>query len=374
MIEVLVGDVPPQAVIDAFLADSVQVHSYVDIFESDSTTPWRQRVAVTDGAVSVDSTRDERRNLDITFHDPEGDLGFGPDELWYDKIIKPYRGVILPDENFAWVTSLGEFLIDRITRQNFPSLVTATCRDYTKKLRLSRLAVTTIFVAGTPVEELISAVAANGGITRVNLAITDKTIPNDLTFERGTERWEIIKQLAESINHEVFFDNFGYLTLRPYIDPISSPLTMTFNTGRWGNIVNFARQTDDTRLYNHVVVYGTSQAAPLVYGEAENTEPSSPTRIALLGRRTYTYASEFITTNDQALAVAQRFLSRVALEAYDISLESIVLPWLEGGDAVEVVLPGTAAYEPTRFILPQFTIPLGLGTQSGSAKRVSIVG
>lgn len=374
MIEVVVGDVPAQAVIDAFLADSVQVYSYVDIFESDSTTLWKSRVAVTDGAVSVDSTRDERRNLDITFHDPDNDLGFGPDEFWYDKIIKPYRGVILPADNYAWVTCLGEFMVDRISRPNFPSLVTATCRDLTKKLKLSKLAVTTTFAAGTPVEDLIAAVAANGGVTRVNLAITDKTIPNDLTFERGTERWAVIKQLAESINHEVFFDNFGYLTLRPYIDPISSPLTMTFNTGRWGNIVNFTKQTDDTRLYNHVVVYGTSQAAPLVYGEAENNEPSSPTRIGLLGRRTYTYASEFITTNAQAIAVAQRFLSRVALESYDISLESIVLPWLEGGDAVEVVLPEAAAHEPTRFILPQFTIPLGLATQSGSAKRVSIVG
>lgn len=374
MIEVIVGDVPPQDIIDVFLGDTVTVERFVDIYEADNVTPWLRRVAVTEGSVSVDSTRDVRRNLDITFHDADDQMGFGPDEFWYDKIIKPYRGVQSPDGQYAWVTPLGEFMIDKITRPHFPSLMQVTCRDLTKKLLLNKLTETTTFSAGAKVEDVISAVASNGGIVKMNLAITDKTLAYDITFDRGTDRWKIITDLAESINHEVFFDNFGNMTLRPYIDPISSPLTMTFNTGANGNLVSYSRQTEDSRLYNHVVVYGDNANAPMVFAEAENTEPSSPTNIARLGRRTYTYASQFITDNTQALAVAQRFLSRVALEQYDISMESFVLPWLEGGDAIKIILPNTATYEPTRFILPQFTIPLGLAPQSGSAKRVSIIG
>jgi len=171
----------------------------------------------------------------------------------------------------------------------------------------------------------------------------------------------------------VFFDNYGTFTMRPFVDPVTSPVQMEFLTGRMGNLVDFQRSAADARLYNHVVVYGDADDNPLVFAEAENNNPMSPTRIAKIGRRTYKYASKFISTNAQALETANKFLAVVSLEQYEVSLESFVLPWLEANDAVECFLPDSEDYEPTRFILPSFSIPLALGTQSGNAKRVTIV-
>jgi hypothetical protein len=69
--------------------------------------------------------------------------------------------------------------------------------------------------------------------------------------------------------------------MRAYQDPVSSPTVYTFETGQFGNLVSYDRSTDDSRMYNHVAVYGGSTdgtVAP-VFAEAINTEPTSPTNV-----------------------------------------------------------------------------------------------
>ena len=80
-----------------------------------------------------------------------------------------------------------------------------------------------------------------------------------------------------------------------------------------------------------------------VYYNAKNTEPTSPTRIAAIGERLYTYTSSFITTVAQAQEVANNFLKVHALEQFEISLESIVIPWLEVGESTHRAANGPSA-------------------------------
>ena len=367
------GDVPTADVVAAFTSDLIVVERWVDIYEDDNVTLWRSKAPITEGAVSVDMTRAERRNLDVTFADPDRVLGYGPGAFWYDKVIKPYRGLLLPSGNI-WVTCLGEFLIDSIDRPHFPSTIHATCRDFTKKLMLAKFTETTSFDETQITNEVIKAIALNAGITKFNWATPTDTLDVVVTFERGSTRWDAMLKLAESINHELFFDNYGNLTLRPNVDPLTAPLSWTFQTGVQGNLASFSRTTNDSQMFNHVIVYGDGPDNPLVFAEASNTEPSSPTNIDSIGERTYTYSSQVVTDNTQAQAIADSFLSVMGLEQYDMSLESIVLPWLEAGDAVEIILPDAATSDPTRFLLSNFSVPLTLDSMSGSAKRVTIVG
>ena len=372
MAESVIFDVPQPTLATAFNTGVVSVVRWVDLYEYDNETIWQARVPITDGSVSVDSTRGERRNLDLTLVDIDGALPHDPDDgLWYDKIAKPFMGIEVNGIQYA--TCLGEFLIDRIERPNFPYTAKVTGRDFTKKLLLSKFSETTTFTAGQTYESVIRTIANNGGITKYNLTPTGKTLAEDFTFERGTERWKAITDLATAVAHEVFFDNFGYLTLRPFVDPVTAPLAHTFQTGAEGNLVTFTKVAEDSRLRNHVVVYGDGQSNPLVFAEAENTEPSSPTRIARIGRRTHTYASKFIASNLDAQALADRMLSVMALEQYDISIEALPAPWLEAGDAIQFLDPNRSDNEPTRFLLSSFSISLGLGAMSVSAKRIHVV-
>lgn len=141
-----------------------------------------------------------------------------------------------------------------------------------------------------------------------------------------------------------------------------------------GNLVNYQKKSLSARIYNHVVVTGESSDRPPVWEQVENNEPTSPTRIAELGRRTYFYTSAFITTEAQALATAQRFLAIHALEAFEVGLESIVLPWLEPGQVVEFIDPEAAASDPVRYLLSDITIPLRPAPMAANVKRVTVVG
>lgn len=275
----------------------------------------------------------------------------------------------------TWVTQLGEFLPDQIDRPRFPHTLHITGRDFTKKLILAKFAVTTSFAVGANVGTTIQTIATNGGITKFNFVTVTNTLGAVVTFEKNTTRWEACKQLAQSISCELFFDNNGYLTMKPMVDPLTAPLLYTFTTGVAGNLADYSRSTNDSRLYNDVIVYGDSPDNPLVFAHVSNTAPSSPTSIANLNQtRTYAFASQFFTTNAQALTYATKLLGVVALEQYDMNLTSIVIPWLEAGNAIEVIVPDAAVGDPTRFLLSSFSIPLMLGTMSGIGKRVTVVG
>jgi hypothetical protein len=371
---IIYGDTPSIEIVNEFEARVVRVVAWADIYEADNITPWRTRVAVEEGNVTVDMGRSERRNLDITFNDADGALGYGPEAFWYDKIIKPYRGITLASGD-EWVSQLGEFYPDNIERPHFPSVIRATCRDQTKKVIADKFPDTTTFAAGLNVGTVISTIATNAGITKKNFVTTTSVLAVDTTFTRGDDsRWKAMEDLARAINFEIFFDARGYLVFRPNVDPLTAPLSYTFRTGVDSNLADFTRSTTDTLMFNDVLVYGDGPNNPLVYGRAENTNPASPTRIAKVGRRSYPFKSQFVEDNAKANQIAASLLSVMGLEQYDMNLTSIVVPWLEAGDAVEALLDDAAIGDPTRFLLSNFSIPLGLGTMDGTAKRVTLVG
>jgi len=367
-------DTPPTALVDAFEAGFVKVVRYVDIYESDNVTPWRTNVGVLDGNVTVDMSRDERRILDIQIAGEDGSIVFGPDEFWYDKIIKPYRGITY--NGVDMVTCLGEFMIDRIVRPHFPDTLSVSCRDFTKKLLLAKLAETTTFRISLTPESIIQALANGCGIpsNKLRLPATGRVLPTSSTFDRLTPVFTVMKTIANGFGYEIYFDNFGVLTMRPFVDPVSAPISHTFQTGPRGTLVSYELTTDDSRLFNEVVVYGSGNNNKLIAGRAENNEPGSPTRISRIGRRTMEYPSQFVSTQTEANDLARRLLGVAALEQYDASMNSVVAPWLEAGDAVGFIAPTLEAFEPTRYLLTNFTIPLSLSPMSSNVKRVHIVG
>lgn len=135
---VIFGNVPDPSVIAAFEAGSVRVVRWVDIYEKDNTTVWKSKILLTDGNVSVDSSRSERRNVDITLLDEDGDLGYGPGKLWYDKIVKPYRGLVLPDQDVSGYIFLPGVIGNAVTFTR-GDLSTVTAVEFAVRVLLSAL-------------------------------------------------------------------------------------------------------------------------------------------------------------------------------------------------------------------------------------------
>jgi hypothetical protein len=357
---------------DAFFGATGRAFRRVDIYEADGTTLWLQDAPVLEGSVTVDMNRAERRMGELTFDNHDNRFRSDPGGFWYDKIVKIYRGVQDKDDS-TQIYQLGEFMIDRITCPNVPPVARVTVRDYTKKLQKAKFSEATGFASGVPLDQAIVGILVSGGVTRYNIPNAGIPLDRDFYFEAGTERWEAISQLATSFGYEVFFDQGGTFTMRLFVDPTTAPVQFTFFTGLEGNLSSYELSTEDSRIFNHIVVVGSASDILPVYGIAENTEPSSPTRIARLGRRTYPYDSKFISTQPQAQQLADQFLKIMALESYELELDALVAPWLETGVAVQFVDPNPAPEAPNRFLLTNFTIPMKVGTMSASAKRVTIV-
>jgi hypothetical protein len=280
-----------------------------------------------------------------------------------------------------WEIQLGEFQIDRISTAHYPDLVKVTGRDYTKKLLGSKLKLTSTFSSGLPLFEFVRSIAVNGGIpaNKLNLTIGNEVLSSSITYDRGTDRWTMIKDAVTAFNYEVFFDAFGNLVVRPFLDPSTSPTSWTFNTGAGGNLVSFERSTNDSRVFNHVFVYGDpadGQSNVLPYfGEAEVTDPTSPVHFSKIGDRVMPpIVTTFLSSDSEAQALAESWLKIASLESYELNFESIVYPWLEAGEIVDIKDPNAGLNEPTLFLMDTISMPLGLSTMTATGKRITFIG
>lgn len=358
---------------EAFFGSSGSLIRQVDVFNADET-PYYLDAPVIDGSIDVDMNRDERRTLELTFDNKDNLFRSDPNGFWYDKFLRVYRGVM--DSTGVLKFMCGEFVIDRITSPHFPKVTKVVGRDRTKQLMVAKFPTATNFVIGNALESVINAIVTNAfGSTSIrrNLPTTGILLTRDFFFELGSSRWDAIKNLCENYGYEIFFDTNGVLTMRPFVDPTTAPVTFSFGTGLTGNLGTYELSTNDTRIYNDIIVTGSSGDTLPVSAQSENNEPSSPTRIARLGRRTYVYDSKVLTTAPACKTLADSLLKIMALESYELEVDSLVVPWLEAGVAVEFLDPDPAPSAPTRFLLTNFSIPLAPGFMSASARRVTIV-
>lgn len=378
--------VPPAEVVTALTSGVVEIKRRVEIYENDAKTPfaiddWDARLI--DGSITVDGTRDERRMCDFTLQNNDFALGLNPNGgFWYDKILKAYWGIeyYVGLTRKRWEMQVGEFMIDRISEDYFPNVAKVTGRDYTKKCLLTKIKNALQFSTQTPVEQIISALAANAGIKKFRLPYTGLAFQNDIVFDQGTDRWAMMKRIADSVGYEVYFTSDGYLTIRPYQDPVLSPLVWRFTTGpSQGSLVTYSRTSDDALIKNHVIVIGATITdsggySTTSYGESINTDLSSPTNTDRIGDRVDIFKSDYITTNAQAQNIADTRLRVSALEEYSIDFSSMILPWIDANDIVDIINPKETLYVPARFLLSNYSLPMNLGAMTGVGKRVTIIG
>lgn len=285
------------------------------------------------------------------------------------------RGIGLEVE---WETQVGEFMIDGLNWAHFPDQVKITGRDYTKKMKQSKLAHITTFAVGTKLRDLVVAMAANSGIdpNKMRVGISNEVLTTEMTYDAGTERWQVAKEACDSFNYEIFFDAFGWFVVRKFLDPYESPLSWVFKTGEDGNLVSFDKSLTDSEIYNHVIVTATPSEGDAVvpyFGEAENHDSRSPTNIERLGDRVLIIEADYLTSDAECVELARARLKISALEQYALNATSIYYPWMEVGEIVGIDDPDASDSEPKKYLLDSLGFPIGLGPMSGTAKRITLI-
>lgn len=86
---------PPDVVFNAFLASTVRITRRVEVYQNDGITPWNQDHwdRLISGTVSVDYTRDDRRNVDFVLDNWDSTFDESPSGIWYDKVFKFFYGI-----------------------------------------------------------------------------------------------------------------------------------------------------------------------------------------------------------------------------------------------------------------------------------------
>jgi hypothetical protein len=274
-----------------------------------------------------------------------------------------------------WEAQIGEFMVDSLSNSDDGDTISVTGRDYTKRCLLSKFVNSTGYSIGQNIGTIVRSIAVNAGITKFNMPIITDTLQRDLVYERGTERWKAMKEIADASNYELYFDANGFMVMRKYQDPLLTPPTLELTTGEWGNLVTASNKASDSRLFNHVVVSGESNDStiPPVAAEARNVLPNSPSSIQRIGDRVVEIKSSLVTTVAQAQELANTYLRVSSLEEFELDFTSILLPWIEPGEILEIEQERENKYVPTRYLLSNLTLPLDLGPMSGNGKRVTIV-
>lgn len=279
----------------------------------------------------------------------------------------------------VWEQQIGEFVIEGIADSDdlINGSVTVTARDYTKRCQISKLAKATMFTKDERIVDIIKALAQNSNITKFKLPETlTTTLDVDTTYERDQDRWSIMKEIATSNNMDIWFDIEGYLRLTPQQDPLLTPATLQLTTGRRGNLITRGRKTSDASLFNHVTVIGESSDTTVVpvFGEAINDDPASPSSTVNIGERTKNYSSALVTSDLEALNLARTMLSVAGLEEFELSFSSILFPWVEAGEIVEMNDEiSNNQWAPARYLITSLSLPLDLSPMTGTGKRVTKV-
>jgi hypothetical protein len=358
-------------------------------------TIWKSNVPVVDGSVSISWDRPENRYLDITLSNIDGDLTPNINGMWYDKFIVLYKQLLNPNGTLAYELPLGHFMLDGFKAGGFPHLLTATGRDLTKKLLGGRFGTTKTYFKGSSFEDAFREICRWGGVPQAKILtpLPSWNLKRRITFERGDlTYYDALVQLIKmhSISGYPMFNAWGDLRIRRQRDIILDDPIARFDVGPGGNLVSFDKSADDTRIFNHIIVINEGSNQQPMVGRAWNNDSSHPTSRPRIGERADVVRTSSLQSVAECEEFATELLSVAGLESFNVEFDSLVMPWPDlinqnpGGPPVgdpanrawldvNNVLEFYDGTSTDYFSLTDLEIPLGLGTMSGTMKRISLV-
>ncbi len=329
------------------------------------------------GAVTLDRNTDVYSSAELTVQLTENGGLLGTDAISiadlnvYGLVIRPYRGVRLPDGSSAEVP-LGHLLVEHFKRAAVSTAVTVKASGYRSYLRDAKLREP--FAAGGQVARDVLLTLIQGGLpadfgtiaydTAEWNALGAAVLPEGTVFE--SDRLAAIDEIATSFGVEVFPDREGVWRFRR-LDEVAEPV-WDVDTGPGGVQLEAQAGQDRSSVWNVVIARGeASEDTPAAQAVAENDDPGSPTYVdGPFGERVWVYTSALLTDDAKAQAAADLLLSRHSLADTVVDCTAVPHPGLDPGDTIRVGMPdGTVR----AFQLDAVTVPLTVDGTLGLATR-----
>lgn len=352
------------AFLDAVRSDHKSV-SRVDVL---SYGTLLASLPVSAGSVTLDRTASIRGRCDLTIADlvpTTADALLAP----YGNEVAIFRGVEYGDGTQELI-QLGIFGIDSAESIEPGRSVHVVGQDRAEAISRARLEVPYKQAAGVNYATAIQAFLAG----RISWAPFQLTFPNYVTplvvVQEQADPWQTAQGWAQAYGHELYFDGDGTCVSRAEPDIGHGPIVFDIDEGVGGVLVDAATNWDRSGMYNRVIATGSNPASSAIYrGVATDVDPSSPTVYGgKFGRVPYFFDSPLISSAAMAQASADSLLRRVTGMSQAVKFDSVVLPFLEPGDIINV-LRSTLPINDSPHLIETLTIPLGAdGRMSGTTR------
>lgn len=325
-----------------------------------------------DGNVDIDVTRLTRRTFTANVLNPDGIWSPGSDwggTFYVNRIIRLWRGIDFGSS--AELVPIGTFLIDSadVEVERSMSIVTLGGSDLWKKFGKSKFPKAKSWADGTSINTIISYIADQAGVTRLNLdplsgrASGDRNIGNKFSVEQGDNRGEMLAKLCADNGIDIYFDPLGQLTTQDFRTPGDQAVVYTYDPDDNNNLLTVKASFTDDNLYNAVLVVGTGDKDNVVWSRVRDTDPTSVTSVDRIGERVFLYETDTIKSQAVADATAERLFYQHVLVNEDITLETICNPAYEGNDVIRVRETEFSGLNGT-FRLKALTVPMSTSRQT----------
>lgn len=224
----------------------------------------------------------------------------------------------------------------------------------------------------TAIRKIMQAI----GEARFSLPESSDRITNTWSLGKHAEPWKSAVALAKytaGSGRQLFYDGAGRLKMRKY----PAKPVWTFRGGEGGTLVSAPKVSYDmSAARNTVEVIGHGKVRAVAY---PSSGPLSPWELRRNGARRFlgeVVEDDQIGKNSTAAKIANDTLAKLLSVTTTFEFESLVIPHIEEGDRIAVIVPDVRATGPARLVTGQryefsiqtFTIPL----TSGEAMSIGI--
>jgi hypothetical protein len=352
---------------DEAIRNTHQVSLRVDAWRNGVLVAADLPVEPDSGSITVDSTSDVHRTIDLTIADP----AMVP--LAVTDILTPHgtelvvtSGIRYPDGTIEQLP-VGVFRIDKPSTPILGA-IHLTGVDRSRVIADDKFINTAQSVAGhTVTTEIARLIAYSLPTATVRDLSADTTLCPFTTWEQDSSPWAAITELALSIGAEVFADAEGVFVIRVVPTFATGHDVWTVNIGQSGVIIAGTEEWDREQVFNAVTAAGEpGDGTGAVQDTVFDLDEASPTFWGgPFGHRPKRWTSPLLASVAQCTVAATTILTRSLASTRTVKVTVVPNPALECGDVVSLVLPGVTESDPPRVerhMIRAITLPLGLGS------------
>lgn len=260
---------------------------------------------------------------------------------WYTDRIQVY---VEFQGKKGWITfSLGVFLMSTPTKKEQKDGIYREVEAYDKLLILKEDKVTERYTINknTRYYKAMTDLIISANENKYNIEDSGKVLNNDKEYPPGTEKLQILNELASDLNFTPFWvDEYGYYRSSRYISPQDRAADYIYVDDELSIIENGMEEELDLfdlpNVFN-IVVSSPDDESLNLSAVAENNNPAHPRSIQNLGRRVVRY-EEKDNIADQASLDA--YVERIAFEASQIygrvKFNTAIMPFHSYSDVLHV--------------------------------------